>query len=388
MAHRVHVSFPGVALKVPVGHGSHTRSLLTVAAVLVYKPGPHGALTGWHAAPLSSSEYDVPTVHSAHWRSAVAEPGADWPCPAGHVAHAVHVSFPGVALNVLFTHAEHTRLDMAVGAAISVSPAAHVLISWHTLSNASVAAVAINCVPLHVVTFTHAAPLSSSEYEAPAVHAAHWRSASAEPATSWPWPTGHVAHRVHASFPDVSLKVPVGHGSHTRSLLTVAAVLVYKPGPHGALTGWHAAPLSSFEYVVPATQAAHCRSAVAEPGADWPWPAGHVVHTLHASLPCVALKVLAGHGEHTRLDVSVKAVVSNSPAEHVVRSWHTKFDVSVAAVTVNWCASHALVEPHPRSTLAVGALTWYCVSLHVVTFTHTAPLSSFEYVVPATQAAH
>ena len=139
---------------------------------------------------------------------------------------------------------------------------------------------------------------------------------------------------------------------------------------------------------MPTVQAAHWRSAVAEPGADWPWPAGHVAHWVHASLPNVALKVPFTHGEHTRSDMSVKAVISNSPAEHVVRSWHTLSDVAVAAVEINWFASHVVLKLQPRSELAVGALTWYCVPLHVVTFTHAAPLSSFEYVVPATQAAH
>ena len=318
MAHRVHASFPGVAVKVPAGHGSHTRSLLTVAAVVVYKPGPHGALTDWHAAPLSSVEYVVPATQAAHCRSAVAEPGADWPWPAGHVAHAVHASFPCVALKVLFTHAEHTRLEMVVGAVISNSPAAHVLISWHTLSNASVAAVAINCVPLHVVTFTHAAPLSSSEYDVPTVQAAHWRSVVAEPGVAWPWPTGHVAHAVHAWLPAEDLNVSKVHEAHVASLATVAALLMYSPAAHTPRTASHASPLSVAEKVAPATHGAHVRSAVAEPAMDWPWPTAHVLQATHAELPAVALNMPLVHAVHSRLDEGPALTVSYSPAPHVV----------------------------------------------------------------------
>ena len=50
-----------------------------------------------------------------------------------------------------------------------------------------------------------------------------------------------------------------GGGELTRlsSVVVVAAVLVKVPAAHTALTVVHAAPLSSLEYVVPATQAAH-----------------------------------------------------------------------------------------------------------------------------------
>jgi hypothetical protein len=71
-----------------------------------------------------------------------------------------------------------------------------------------------------------------------------------------------VRHNVQMSVDVVlalasALKKPDAHVSHTRSLLTVAAVLVKEPAAHTALTVAHASPLSSPEYVVPATQAAH-----------------------------------------------------------------------------------------------------------------------------------
>ena len=127
-------------------------------------------------------------------------------------------------------------------------------------------------VPLHVVTATHALPSSTLEYAVPATHAAHLRSAMVEPASDWPLPAGHVAQAVQLSVASVvlvpALKRPAPHSAHCRSLLALAATVVRKPGPHGALTGWHAAPLSTLENVEPAVHAAHLRSAMVEPASD------------------------------------------------------------------------------------------------------------------------
>ena len=116
------------------------------------------------------------------------------------------------------------------------------------------------------------------------------------------------------------LKVPVGHVAHVRSALALAASSMNEPAAHGELTATHASPLTTAEYAVPTTQAAHWRSVVAEPALDMPSPTGHVAHAAHGPLPAVALKVPAGHAEHTRSDVSVGAAVSVSPAGHVVMS--------------------------------------------------------------------
>ena len=93
------------------------------------------------------------------------------------------------------------------------------------------------------------------------MQAAHWRSAVAEPAADWPWPTGHVAHTEQLSAERVvlvlALNEPGSHAAHVRSLLPVAATVVRKPGAHGALTAAHAAPSLAAENVEPATQAAH-----------------------------------------------------------------------------------------------------------------------------------
>ena len=173
--------------------------------------------------------------------------------------------------------------------------------------------------PHGALTAMHASPLSTGEYAVPTSQAAHWRSAASEPAADWPWPAGQVAHGVHESVAVVfvlvpSLKWPEAHAVHMRSLLAVAAVVVWKPGPHGALTATHTSPLSTGEYVVPTSQAAHWRSAVAVPAADWPWPAGHVAHGVHTSVAVVfalvwSLKWPEAHGAHSRSLLAVAAAM-------------------------------------------------------------------------------
>jgi hypothetical protein len=81
-----------------------------------------------------------------------------------------------------------------------------------------------------VLTAEQTAPLSSPEYVVPATQAAHWRSASAEPAADWPWPMPQVAHAAQLSVASVvlapALKEPDAQGAHVRSLLAVAAAVV------------------------------------------------------------------------------------------------------------------------------------------------------------------
>jgi hypothetical protein len=91
-------------------------------------------------------------------------------------------------------------------------------------------------------------------------------------------------------LPVVALNWPLTHAAHTRSDEAEGATLRYSPIAHAALTGAHAAPSLVVEKVVPALQAAHTRSAVAEPGAVWPSPGGHLRQLVHASLPTVPLK--------------------------------------------------------------------------------------------------
>ena len=95
-----------------------------------------------------------------------------------------------------------------------------------------------------------------------------------------------------------------------------ASTVVRVPGPHGVCTGMHAAPSFLSEYVWPATQELHWRSAVADPAADMPLPTGHVAHVAHASLPVVALNVPGGQEAQTRSELVVEALLMNVPAEH------------------------------------------------------------------------
>ena len=167
MAHDAQLSVASVelapALKEPGAHASHARSLLALAAVLVKVPGPHGALTGAHASPLSTAENVVPATHAPHWRSASVEPAADWPWPAGHVAHAVHDMRPALAVNVPCAHVAQARSLLTVATAVVYVPEAHA-----------------------ALTATHASPLVPTEYVAPATQAAHWRSEAAVPSTERP----------------------------------------------------------------------------------------------------------------------------------------------------------------------------------------------------------
>jgi hypothetical protein len=323
VAHGAHASVASVpalasALKVPAEHTPQVRSLLVVATAEVNVPSAQAELVLSQASPLTTAEYDVPASQAAHWRLAVAEPSTDLPWPAGHVAQAVQVSVIRVPalmldLKVPDAQASHSRSLLTVAPLVVKVPGPH-----------------------GALTTVHASPLFAGENVEPATHPAHWRSAMAEPAADMPWPTAHVAHAAHSSTASVvlvlALKVPSAQLAHCRSLLAVAAAVVWKPAVHGALTAAHAEPSVVAENVAPAWQAAHWRSAVAEPTEDMPCPTVQVAHVAHDSLPAAALNEPAGHAEHTRLDVSVGAMISYSPAAHVVMSRHTRSVVVVAAV--------------------------------------------------------
>jgi hypothetical protein len=58
------------------------------------------------------------------------------------------------------------------------------------------------------------------------MHAAHWRSVVAEPASDMPKPTAHVVHAVHSASPADAVKVPALQTAHVRSLLAVATAVM------------------------------------------------------------------------------------------------------------------------------------------------------------------
>ena len=120
------------------------------------------------------------------------------------------------------------------------------------------------------------------------------------------------------------MNVPLVQAAHVRSLATVDALSMNVPAAHGPLTLLHALPSLVLENVVMPSHAPHTRSADAEPGATWPWPAGHKRQAAQAWLPVVALNVPSGQALHTRFHVAPGPSTSYSPAPHDLMSWHTR----------------------------------------------------------------
>jgi hypothetical protein len=107
-------------LNVPSAHAAHFRSLLAVAATVVWKPGAHASLTALHALPSSTSEKLKPALQPLHSRSTISEPSLRSPWPTGHVAHAVQLSVAAVELvldlKVPSLQLSHARSLLAVAA--------------------------------------------------------------------------------------------------------------------------------------------------------------------------------------------------------------------------------------------------------------------------------
>ena len=190
---------------------------------------------------------------------------------------------------------EQARSELTVGAAVSYSLAAHVTTAWH--------ASGPNC----------------DENVSPSWHAAQRWSSVVDPTRHMPSPEGHQRHAAHASLPADALKKPEAHFAHSRSLVAVGTTLCVLPAGHGPDTGKHAEPLSEGENETHSLHCAHVRSAVAEPAAASPCPAGQVDHTLHASLPAAALNFPAAHVAHVRSLYAVGALFVYSPAAQLPR---------------------------------------------------------------------
>ena len=151
-----------------------------------------------------------------------------------------------------------------------------------------------------------------------------------------PKPAPHVRHVAHASLPAADLKAPAAHAVHVRSLDCVTALFMYSPAAHAPRICAHAAPPAEAENVAPSTHAPHWRSAVSEPAADLPWPAGHVRHAAHAWLPAVALNSPPSHVAHSRSDDAPGALVSYLPAAHTVMAAHVRSVVPDGGTDVYW----------------------------------------------------
>jgi hypothetical protein len=91
-------------------------------------------------------------------------------------------------------------------------------------SAATVGAFVSHSPAVHCSTAVHGLPSLASEYEPSGSHAAHWRFATALPATDMPSPIAHVRQMVHAPLPAVALNCPPAHSTHVRSAAAVAAV--------------------------------------------------------------------------------------------------------------------------------------------------------------------
>jgi hypothetical protein len=316
MRHAAQELSPALAVKVPSAHAVHTRSDVAVAAALRYMPASHAALTDSQAAPSLVLENAEPEAQASQTRSAVAEPAVSWPWPAAHVLQATQAWLPELILKVSVAQAVHVRSDDTPGAAVWYSPTPHVVMAWHTRSDVPVGAAKVywpvghvaecvaqsrslvavgsafsNSPDLQVVTATHALPSLAAEYVVPGTHAAHWRSAEAEPAAVMPCPARHIDQGLQLLRPDEELYVPSAHAAHSRSLKAVAAAVVKLPAAHAALTVSHSSPLTVLENVSPSAQTPHTRSCVAAPGLCSPSPIGHVDHGEHSSRPADVVNV-------------------------------------------------------------------------------------------------
>lgn len=226
------------------------------------------------------------------------------------------------------------------------------------------------------------------------------------------------------------VNVPVPHAVQMRSLEAVGAV-VYSPAEQTARTAVQAAFETTALKVVPATQSAHWRSAVAVPPLVWPWPTGHVVdHAVQEDWPAVAVNVPLAHAAHVR-SLEAVAGVWNSPATQaaetathsvpsstalkvvptlqssqvrsvvvvptlvrplptaqVDQSAHVRSDVVVGSAVLYVSPVHATVRAvHVTLLVAVAAVLMYSRPVQLPTLVHSAALASMLKSVPLWQSA-
>ena len=232
---------PAVAVNVLEAHAAHSRSDVDVAAAVSYEPATHGAVSGAHASPAVVAENELPSTHAAHRRSAMEEPAADWPSPAGQVRHAAHVPWPATEVNVPAAHGLHSRFDVSDGALDSYDPLPHAAESTvHSRSLVADGAKASYCPSTHTAVFWHT------------------RSDEVVGERRSNVPTPHVArHALHAARPVSLAKVPAAHARHCAEASPTAQRLGWKV-PAGQASQWLAlAVLRSELPTLPASQHAH-----------------------------------------------------------------------------------------------------------------------------------
>jgi hypothetical protein len=101
-----------------------TRSELSVGTE-VSNSLPVHCVTAAHTSPLLEEENVTSCVHTAHVRSAVAEPPEYMPKPAAQVRQFAHTARPAESVKRPETQLAHFRSDEAVASAVVYSPAAH-----------------------------------------------------------------------------------------------------------------------------------------------------------------------------------------------------------------------------------------------------------------------
>ena len=255
----MHALRPGLEVKVPSAHATHTRSVDEVAGCKVRSPTGHGCCTGMHAALPETGEKKEPAAQGSHMRSALRVPSCTMPKPTPHTFHAMHCGIDADDENMPWAHGAHNMSAVAVAAERIYSPAGHGL-----------------------RTGVHLSPSLCAENVLPTWHGAQTRSTLAVPSAILPCPTAQFVHGWHASLPAPVLNVPSAHAAHVKSLVSVAALFMNSPAGHNVRTGVHDSALSRAEKLAPSVHEAHSRFLSAEGVLDSPWPVGHVRHGAQA----------------------------------------------------------------------------------------------------------
>jgi len=139
-----------LSLKVPVMHGVHCLSLPAVAAWLTNCPGAQ-TLSAWQWPAFAY----WPCAHFPHTRSFVASGAAVSLSPALHVLHLPHVGALRAVLNVPSAHAEHCRSLTAVASPVTNCPGWQSLIGLHARSVSALGGDDSYSVSAHVLSGTH-----------------------------------------------------------------------------------------------------------------------------------------------------------------------------------------------------------------------------------------
>jgi hypothetical protein len=128
----------------------------------------------------------------------------------------------------------------------------------------------------------------------------------------------------------------------------VATELVNVPAVQSGLAFAHLSTPFVAEKVVPAVHAVHWRSELAEPSAETPKPTPHVLHSLHALSPVLAVNDPFAQAAHFRSADKVATEVMNVPTVHAALTALHASAFLVAENEPSWQAMHwrsAVADP-------------------------------------------